>query len=54
MYSIVYSRYGLPQVDLTFKTETAMFAYVNTWINGDEDYIEYFKNDEPYDPVWTR
>jgi hypothetical protein len=54
MYSIVYRRYDLPEVNLDFKTESAMFAYVNTWINGDEDYIAYFYNGIEYDPPWTR
>jgi len=54
MYSIVYCKYGLPQVDLDFQTELEMENYVNIWIDGDEDYVDYFKNDVQYDPPWTR
>lgn len=54
MFSIAYRKYGLPQVDLDFKTESSMFNYVNTWINGDEDFISYFHNGIEYDPPWTR
>lgn len=54
MFSIIYRRYDLPEVNVTFKTESSMFAYVNTWINGDEDYISYYRDGEEYEPVWTR
>lgn len=54
MYSIVYRKYGFPQVDRDFKTEHDMESYVNIWIDGDEDYVDYFKDGVQYDPPWTR
>jgi hypothetical protein len=54
MYSIVYRLYGLPEINLDFPTETALWNYVNTWITADVDYIAYFHNGIEYDPPWTR
>lgn len=53
MFSICYSKYGLPKINLNFQTEYEMHAYAKTWIIGDEDYIFYFKNGIEYKPLWA-
>lgn len=53
MYSISYSKYGLPEVNLSFKTETSMWNYVSAWINGDEDSISYYRDGVKYNPPWA-
>ena len=52
-YCIVYrTRYGIER-EKYFESEKDMLDHVNIWIDGDEDYINYFRDDIEYTPYWA-
>lgn len=53
MFRIVYSiATGLPTVDLTFKTEEAMYKYARTWVPAYASVKYYWRGNE-YTPDWV-
>ena len=52
-YCMIWKAYGHEHEEY-YPTEESMYNSAMIWIDGDEDYVNYFFDDQEYTPWWAQ
>ena len=53
MYTIIYRLFDLPEVNLTFKSEKALYEYIKIYTDCPGTVCHYYHDGKEYTPWWA-